>query len=257
MWGKPKDYVLSTMRANLFPVSVAMAMLSSVGLASAGAQARGAAAELPAGGMVFHERMMAWTAPAAAPTVPRMPVSQPLPRSRGATAEALPRLSSRFGYRGDPLLGTPRMHSGIDIPGPLGTPVRASANGTVRFAGTAGGYGRMVEIAHGGGLSTRYAHLSQIFVLPGTPVARGETIALMGSTGRSTGSHLHFEVRQNGRAANPLGYFGADGALGLENAPMPYFVWRAGSDPHISRFARDRSQAGKTATAALPEKEPF
>lgn len=84
----------------------------------------------------------------------------------------------------------------------------ASAGGIVRFAGRAGGYGNMIEIDHGNGLETRYAHLSALLVRAGTPVTSGETIALMGSTGLSTGSHLHFEVRRDGRAANPLAWLG-------------------------------------------------
>jgi murein DD-endopeptidase MepM/ murein hydrolase activator NlpD len=195
-----------------------------------------AAAQLPGGDSgAFRERMMSWAAPAEAPAAPAVIA----PRQARSTAPAkLPRLSSRFGYRSDPLRGTLRMHSGIDIPGPLGTAVQASADGVVRFAGAAGGYGRMVEIAHGGGLTTRYAHLSRILVTPGEPVTRGETIALMGSTGRSTGSHLHFEVRMDGRAADPLVYF--------RGAPLPRPSQRARpmpSAPHVSAFARARAKA--------------
>jgi murein DD-endopeptidase MepM/ murein hydrolase activator NlpD len=169
-----------------------------------------------------------------------------MPHAR--TTAQLPRLSSRFGYRTDPLRGKVRMHSGIDIPAPLGTPIQASAGGFVRFAGSAGGYGRMIEIAHGDGLTTRYAHLSQILVQPGAPIARGETIALMGSTGRSTGSHLHFEVRDHGRPANPLAYLGG---APLETASSfrggSYVVWHAQSEPHISQFARARAAAEPSA----------
>lgn len=127
------------------------------------------------------------------------------------------------------------MHSGIDIPGTHGTPVLASGTGVVSFVGWAGGYGNMVEVDHGGGLTTRYAHLSRILVRRNSPVAAGETIALMGSTGRSTGSHLHFEVRQYGRPANPLNYL--DG-----RAPVvtTYSVWNTRTEPHISQFARAR-----------------
>lgn len=150
---------------------------------------------------------------------------------------ALPPLSSRFGRRGDPLRGTPAVHYGIDIPGPLGTPVLAAAPGTVRFAGTAGSYGGMVEIAHDGAVGTRYAHLSRILVRPGARVEQGQPVALMGSTGRSTGSHLHFEVRVGGSAVDPLPWLG-----GAESAPSP----RAAivpEPPHVSAFARARDAA--------------
>jgi len=99
-----------------------------------------------------------------------------------------------------------RMHEGIDIGAPYGCEVGAAAGGTVVFAGWDGGYGRAVEIAHGGGFSTKYAHLSAIYVSPGERVERGEIIGLVGSTGYSTGPHLHFEVRVNGQPRNPLNY---------------------------------------------------
>lgn len=229
LWDRPIDYVLQEMPAYLLQMPILL------WLAAASAQARpGAVAELPNGSSAaFRERMMAWSAPSE----PAAPVLRIRQAQAPAATKSLPRLSSRFGYRRDPLQGTSRMHSGIDIPGPLGTPIQASASGFVRFAGTAGGYGRMVEIDHGNGLTTRYAHLSRILVQPYAPVARGETIALMGSTGRSTGSHLHFEVRAQGRAANPLAY------LGGEPARAYYTVWQPPSEPHISQFARSRAAA--------------
>ncbi|MDE8652339.1 M23 family metallopeptidase [Novosphingobium sp. H3SJ31-1] len=161
----------------------------------------------------------------------------------------MPRLTSRFGYRADPIRGGWRMHTGIDIPGPLGTPVRSSAGGFVRFAGNAGGYGQMVEIDHGGGLHTRYAHLSRILVQPGMAVTGGETIALMGSTGHSTGSHLHFEVRSDGRPENPLAYLGGRAARASDRAwsaaPERTAVRLApltAATPHVSDFARRRAK---------------
>lgn len=113
------------------------------------------------------------------------------------------RVSSRFGTRRDPLNGDVRMHAGIDLPKPFGSPVTAGAAGRVVFAGWAGGYGNMIEIDHGGGLSTRYGHLSSIEVVRSSFVAGGQRIGRVGSTGRSTGSHLHYEVRVNGRAVDP------------------------------------------------------
>jgi murein DD-endopeptidase MepM/ murein hydrolase activator NlpD len=111
--------------------------------------------------------------------------------------------TSNFGIRSDPFRGTAAMHAGVDIPGPVGTPVYATADGTVDKAERSGGYGNMVEIDHGKGIATRYGHLSKILITPGAHVHRGQLIALMGSTGRSTGPHLHYEVRIDGHAVNP------------------------------------------------------
>lgn len=113
------------------------------------------------------------------------------------------KFTSNFGIRSDPFQHSARMHAGVDIPGPVGTPVYATADGTVDRAERAGGYGNLVELDHGKGINTRYGHLSRILVTPGTHVQRGQLIALMGSTGRSTGSHLHYEVRIDGHAVNP------------------------------------------------------
>ncbi|MEG3178109.1 M23 family metallopeptidase [Sphingomonas sp. RB3P16] len=112
--------------------------------------------------------------------------------------------TSNYGIRSDPFRGTAAMHAGVDIPGPVGTPIYATADGLVDRAERAGGYGNMVELDHGKGIQTRYGHLSKILVEPGTRVHRGQLIALMGSTGRSTGPHLHYEVRIDGHAVNPV-----------------------------------------------------
>ena len=109
-------------------------------------------------------------------------------------------LSSSFGYRSDPFTGAGAMHAGLDFPGPVGTPILAAAPGRVVYVGQKSGYGNVVEVDHGQGILTRYAHLSGFTSKVGTQVAAGEQIAKMGSTGRSTGSHLHFEVRLNGGA---------------------------------------------------------
>jgi len=111
--------------------------------------------------------------------------------------------TSNFGIRSDPFRGTAAMHAGVDIPGPVGTPVYATADGMVDHAERSGGYGNMIEIDHGKGIATRYGHLSRMLVASGTHVVRGQLIALMGSTGRSTGPHLHYEVRIDGHAVNP------------------------------------------------------
>ena len=112
-------------------------------------------------------------------------------------------MSSGFGYRSDPFTGAGAMHAGLDFRGPIGTPILAAAPGRVSFVGQKSGYGNVVEVDHGQGILTRYAHLSGFTARIGSQVAAGEQIAKMGSTGRSTGSHLHFEVRLNGVAVNP------------------------------------------------------
>lgn len=111
--------------------------------------------------------------------------------------------SSGFGVRSDPFLGRPAMHTGLDFRASTGDPVRVTANGKVVNAGWAGGYGRMVEVDHGNGLSTRYGHLSQINVKVGEIVKIGQVIGEVGSTGRSTGPHLHYETRIDGEAVDP------------------------------------------------------
>jgi murein DD-endopeptidase MepM/ murein hydrolase activator NlpD len=111
--------------------------------------------------------------------------------------------TSGFGIRLDPFLGRPAMHTGLDFRASIGDPVRATANGKVVTAGWAGGYGRMVEIDHGNGLSTRYGHLSQINVKVGEHVKIGQVVGEVGSTGRSTGPHLHYETRIDGEAVDP------------------------------------------------------
>lgn len=119
-------------------------------------------------------------------------------------------MSSGFGYRSDPFTGGGAMHNGLDFKGPIGTPILAAAEGVVTAAGGQGGYGNTIEITHANGLVTRYAHLSGFNVSLGQKVARGVQIGRMGSTGRSTGSHLHFEVRLNGQAINPRKFLEAN-----------------------------------------------
>jgi murein DD-endopeptidase MepM/ murein hydrolase activator NlpD len=111
--------------------------------------------------------------------------------------------TSGFGVRSDPFLGRPAMHTGLDFRAASGDPVRATANGKVVSSGWAGGYGRMVEIDHGNGLSTRYGHLSEIGVRIGDQIKIGQVIGAVGSTGRSTGPHLHYETRIDGEAVDP------------------------------------------------------
>ena len=117
-------------------------------------------------------------------------------------------ISSYFGERADPFDGLEAFHKGVDFAGAPGSPVTAVAAGVVTWAGERTGYGKLIEINHGDGFTTRYAHNERTLVTVGQTVKRGESIALMGSTGRSTGPHVHFEVLRNGRQVNPLSYIG-------------------------------------------------
>jgi murein DD-endopeptidase MepM/ murein hydrolase activator NlpD len=112
--------------------------------------------------------------------------------------------SSGFGWRDDPIRHTRRFHSGTDFRGKRGTPVRAAGDGVVVFCGRLGGYGNAIDIDHGSGVITRYAHLRRIGAKKGAAITAGETIGQVGSTGRTTGPHLHFEVRLNGTPVSPI-----------------------------------------------------
>ncbi len=122
----------------------------------------------------------------------------------GLMAPVAGRVTSHFGMRGHPILGFARMHSGIDFGSRYGSPIVAAADGQVVGAGWAGGYGRQVIVAHGSAMVTTYSHMSAIAAAPGTPVRQGQVIGYVGSSGLSTGPHLHFEVRVGGRPVNPL-----------------------------------------------------
>ncbi len=128
-------------------------------------------------------------------TAAGLPLSTPM--SKGS-------ITSRFGVRTDPFRRRPAMHTGIDFRAPTGQAARATAAGKVISAGYEGGYGNMVEIDHGGGITTRFAHLSKISVKKGQSIGKGDVIGNSGSTGRSTGPHLHYEIRVNGKAIDPM-----------------------------------------------------
>src|SRR5436190_4327034 len=115
-------------------------------------------------------------------------------------------ITSPFGYRNDPVLGGNRLHAGVDIAASQGTPIKAAGDGVVKMAGVNGGYGNWTPIDHGGGLATRYGHPSRIAVSIGQHVSTGEVIGYVGSTGASTGPHLHWEVRVNGNPVDPMGW---------------------------------------------------
>ncbi|WP_416379130.1 M23 family metallopeptidase [Altererythrobacter sp. H2] len=145
---------------------------------------------------------------------------------------AIAEISSSFGYRRDPFTRGAAMHSGIDFRGPIGAPIYAAADGVVTFVGVKSGYGNTVEISHGNGMMTRYAHMSRFAARTGQKVAAGDQIGGIGNTGRSTGPHLHFEVRINDRAVNPRPF--------LEMAPN--VLEEARRDPASARaLARNKT----------------
>lgn len=146
------------------------------------------------------ERALERAAPAHAGERPK-PSEEPEAES---VQPAEGRISSLFGLRRDPISGENHFHKGVDIAAPEGSPVRAAATGTVLFSGWKEGYGNIVTLDHGNGVVTRYAHNSANLVAEGEKVAAGQEIALVGSSGRSTGSHLHFELLKGGQAVDPL-----------------------------------------------------
>ncbi len=148
-----------------------------------------------------------------------------LERSLAGIPQVLPAslefISSGFGYRSDPFNGGAAFHAGLDFKGPIGAPIHAAAKGVVSFAGVKQGYGNCIEVDHGNGLMTRYAHMSRFVARLGQPVRAGEVIGAIGNTGRSTGPHLHFEVRINDRPVNPRPF--------LEAAPHVLEETRSGA----------------------------
>jgi len=119
------------------------------------------------------------------------------------------RLSSGFGWRRHPTTGKSRMHEGTDLAAAIGTPIYATADGVVAFAGWANGYGKVIKIQHAMGFETRFGHLSKFNVKKGQRVSRGDRIGDMGNTGRSTGPHVHYEIRIGGKPVNPMTYIKA------------------------------------------------
>lgn len=137
------------------------------------------------------------------------PIAQPQPSEPSLLGYQWPILgtvTSGFGYRIHPVYGTRKLHSGLDVSSGLGTPISATSGGTVIFAGWRGGYGNTVIVDHGLGLTSLYAHMSQIGLSEGASVDRGDVVGLVGATGTATGNHLHFEIRLNGVATNPRPY---------------------------------------------------
>ncbi|MBS0541245.1 MAG: peptidoglycan DD-metalloendopeptidase family protein [Proteobacteria bacterium] len=150
-----------------------------------------------------------------------MPLGSPLPQIE---------VFGGFGRRADPFTGRAASHEGLDLRGTTATPVFATAEGTVTFAAWYGDYGNMVEIDHGYGFTTRYAHLSRILVKAGTPVALGGQLGIVGGTGRVTAVHLHYEVRVDGRPRNPIAFLKAGQRAPVH--PLPEEIAFAGFELH-------------------------
>jgi murein DD-endopeptidase MepM/ murein hydrolase activator NlpD len=152
-----------------------------------------------------RKRIARWASAAAAspPFVAQTHRMDGDPRVALSAPVAGARMTSGYGLRRHPINGGVRMHSGVDLAAPTGTPVRAASDGVVALAGWRGGYGLAVELDHGQTLVTRYAHLSRLAVQRGQRVRRGELIGFVGSTGRSTGPHLHYEVWFQARTVAP------------------------------------------------------
>lgn len=157
----------------------------------------------PGSAMTPHVAPTAVSAPPAA-HLAHNPTTSSAPFAVALHIPLKGRISSGFGVRHDPLHGRVKRHTGVDIAAPQGTPIAAAAAGKVVFAGRRGGYGNLVEIEHPDGQRTRYAHTARILVKVGDEVKPGQTIATVGSTGRSTGPHLHFEVNRDGTRIDPL-----------------------------------------------------
>jgi murein DD-endopeptidase MepM/ murein hydrolase activator NlpD len=150
-------------------------------------------------------QLVRWTANGQAKWIDAANADRPAPSVGGLMMPANGPVTSYFGYRYHPILHFTRFHAGLDIGAGWGSPIVAAADGRVIGAGWSGGYGREVQIAHGGGIVSLYGHMSEIVAQPGSFVRAGQLIGYVGSSGLSTGPHLHFEVRQGGQPVNPLG----------------------------------------------------
>lgn len=133
-----------------------------------------------------------------------------IPAIQPISSKYLKTMASGYGYRRDPIYGTTRFHAGMDFSSNVGTPVYATGDGRVSYADWRSGYGNVIDIDHGYNYTTRYAHLSEILVRNGQTVSRGDLIGKVGNTGKSTGSHLHYEVRYRGEPQNPVNYYFMD-----------------------------------------------
>ena len=163
-------------------------------------------------------------------------------------------VSSGFGMRRHPILGYMRMHAGMDFKAGYGAPIYAVSDAVVQYAGRKGGYGNFVRLGHGGGMATGYAHMSRIAVSPGSHVRRGQVIGYVGSTGLSTGPHLHYEVYQNGRVVNPVSVRFTTRAQ-LEGAELVSFRARLAQLRQVSPGAALASLVPQEAKPAEPVRE--
>jgi murein DD-endopeptidase MepM/ murein hydrolase activator NlpD len=173
-------------------------------------------------------QLVRWTAGGRGEWIDAAHAERPAPTVAGLTMPANGPVTSYFGYRYHPILHFTRFHAGIDIGAGWGSPIVAAADGQVIGAGWSGGYGREVQIAHGGGTVSLYGHMSEIVAQPGSFVHAGQVIGYVGSSGLSTGPHLHFEVRQGGQPVNPLG-------VRLVSAPVV--------DTHLASAVKERLAA--------------
>ena len=173
-------------------------------------------------------RLVRWNANGHSEWINAANVARPAPVESGMALPAAGPITSYFGYRYHPILHFTRFHAGIDIGANWGSPIVAAADGQVTGAGWSGGYGREVEIAHAGGLRSIYGHMSEIVASPGSFVRRGQLIGYVGSSGLSTGPHLHFEVRRGATPINPL-------AVRIVSAPV--------ADNHLADAVKARLSA--------------
>jgi murein DD-endopeptidase MepM/ murein hydrolase activator NlpD len=150
-------------------------------------------------------QLVRWTANGRSEWINAATAERPAPTTSGMMMPVDGHITSYFGYRYHPILHFSRFHAGLDIGAGWGSPIVAAGDGRVVAAGWAGGYGREVQIAHGGGVVSLYGHMSQIVAEPGSYVRQGQVIGYVGSSGLSTGPHVHFEVRLGGQPVNPLG----------------------------------------------------
>jgi murein DD-endopeptidase MepM/ murein hydrolase activator NlpD len=173
-------------------------------------------------------QLVKWTAIGRSEWIDAANAARPAPVQSGMMMPAQGPITSYFGYRYHPILHFTRFHAGLDIGAGWGSPIVAAADGQVAAAGWAGGYGREVQIAHGGGITSVYGHMSEIVAQPGSYVRAGQLIGYVGSSGLSTGPHLHFEVRQGGQPVNPL-------AVRFTRAPVV--------DTHLAEAVKARLKA--------------
>jgi murein DD-endopeptidase MepM/ murein hydrolase activator NlpD len=181
-------------------------------------------------------------------------MAQPQVMAAGMVSPVNGRMTSPFGARRHPILGYVRMHAGIDFGAAWGSPIFAVSDGVVAFAGRHGGHGNMVKLDHGGGLGTGYAHMSRVAVATGAHVEAGQVIGYVGSTGLSTGPHLHYELYRNGRAVNPLGVSFAFRAASVDKGELDAVKGKIAALKRVAPGAALQKLAARSA-ASKPESD--